>query len=160
MWFHIRKAGPEHLPGIRTAHREAVLGLTREAYGQVQLEAWAAAMRPEAIQSALADPELTMLVALVGEAVAGFILFAPGEVRAMYVHPAHARQGLGRQLLTLAEDATRQAGLDVLRLSASGNAVPFYRASGFVGGEEDVFCLRGGITLTCLKMEKRLSPLR
>jgi len=160
MLFHIRKAGPEDLPGIRTAHREAVLGLAREAYSQEQLAAWAAAMRPEAIWRALADPELTMLVALAGEAVAGFILFSPGEVRAMYVHPAQARQGLGRRLLALAEDATRQAGLDVLRLSASGNAVPFYTASGFVGGEEDVFTLRGGISLTCRKMEKRLSPLR
>ena len=44
MLFHIRKAGPEDLPGIRTAHREAVLGLAREAYSQEQLAAWAAAM--------------------------------------------------------------------------------------------------------------------
>ena len=158
MLFHIRKAGPEDLPGIRTAHREAVLGLAREAYSQEQLAAWAAAMRPEAIWRALADPELTMLVALAGEAVAGFILFSPGEVRAMYVHPAQARQGLGRRLLALAEDATRQAGLDVLRLSASDNAVPFYTANGFAGDEEDVFTLRGGISLTCRKMEKRLLP--
>lgn len=160
MDYRIRDARPEDLPGIRTAHREAVLGLAREEYSREQLTAWAAAMRPEAIWRALADPELTMLVALVDAVVAGFIMFAPGEVRAMYVHPAHARQGLGRRLLTLAEDATRRAGLDALRLSASGNAVPFYTANGFVRGEEDVFTLRGGITLTCRKMEKRLSPLR
>ncbi|MGD9609716.1 MAG: N-acetyltransferase family protein [Desulfovibrionaceae bacterium] len=79
MDYRIRDARPEDLPGIRTAHREAVLGLAREEYSREQLTAWAAAMRPEAIWRALADPELTMLVALVDAVVAGFICLPPGR---------------------------------------------------------------------------------
>lgn len=154
----IIEAGLEHSAGIRTTHREAVLGLARAYYDQTQLAAWAAAMRPEAVKRALTDADKTLLVALAGGEVTGFILFEPGEVFAMYVHPAHARQGLGGRLLARAEAAARQAGLETVRLTASRNAVAFYAAKGFRDIKETVFHLRGGIALTCLEMEKRLAP--
>jgi putative acetyltransferase len=132
--------------------------LASRHYAREELEAWAAGMRPEAIERALADPGKTLLVALADGEVAGFALFEPGEVLAMYVHPEHARQGLGGNLLARAETAARQAGCGTLRLTASRNAVAFYAANGFRGSGEDVFRLRGGLSLACLKMEKCLAP--
>lgn len=156
----ILPARPEHLPGICQVHREAVRGLARNHYTPGQLAAWAGAMRPAIMERALGEPDKTLLVALEGDAamVAGFVLFGPGEVHAMYVRPRYARQGLGTRLLSLAEDAARRRGCPRLRLTASRNAVDFYLANGFEAREETVFTLAGGLGLPCLRMDKSLLP--
>ena len=59
----------------------------------------------------------------------------------LYVDPAHFRQGLGKTLLTAAEDEIRQRGFPAVELDVTkGNdrAVRFYEAQGFVAyGEDD-----------------------
>jgi GNAT superfamily N-acetyltransferase len=48
----------------------------------------------------------------------------------LYVHPAHQRQGLGGRLLTAAEQAARQLGLQGLLVKAQQDALGFFRARG------------------------------
>jgi GNAT superfamily N-acetyltransferase len=158
MPYRIVEATAEHVSGICQAHREAVLGLARDHYAPGQIAAWAACMKPEKMERALADPAKSLFVALAEAEVAGFVLCEPGVVWAMYVRPRHARQGLGGNLLARAEALTRRQGLGTVRLTASLNAVAFYEANGFMAAGEDVFPLGNGLSLGCLRMEKSLVP--
>ena len=45
-----------------------------------------------------------------------------------------------------------------LHLSASLNAVPFYRAAGFVALREEAYAHPSGISLASVAMEKVLAP--
>lgn len=155
MAYCIEPADSRHIPGICQAHREAVLGIGPGTYPAAELDAWAAGMRPEKVDRALTEAGMTILVALAGKTVAGFIFFTPGEIKALYVRPTHGHQGVGGRLLELAETTCRHAETPVLRLTASRNAVPFYTAKGFQTVGRGAFPLAGGITLRCIIMEKR-----
>jgi len=159
MAYRIENARPEHIPGVCEAHRKAVLSVGPGPYTAKELDAWAAGMRPEKMERVLAEEGITLLVAADDAGVAGFILFAPTEVKALYVHPGHGHRGLGGRLLALAEQACRQHGASALRLTASRNAVPFYAGHGFQAVGRDVFPLRGGLLLECVTMEKALASV-
>jgi GNAT superfamily N-acetyltransferase len=53
------------------------------------------------------------------------------RVRAMYTHPAFARRGVGRLILSLCESAARTEGLGRVELVASMAGEPLYRACGY-----------------------------
>ena len=154
----IERARPEHVPGICQTHRAAVLGVAAGHYTAAQLTAWAGRMRPESMARAVADQAMTVLVAVSDGEVIGFVLYAPGEVKALYIRPQDGRQGLGSRLLALAEEASRLQGVETLRLTASLNAVAFYETRGFRVTGRDVFPVGDGLLLDCRTMEKCLSP--
>lgn len=56
----------------------------------------------------------------------------PARVRAMYTHPDHARQGVGRLILSLCEMAAAAEGFARLQLSSTLSGAPLYRACGFI----------------------------
>jgi GNAT superfamily N-acetyltransferase len=80
----------------------------------------------------------------------------PAKVRAMFTHPAFARRGVGRLILSLAEDAARAEGFTALELMASLSGLPLYEAAGFVPVEriEDT---NGGAPVPLVRMHKKLT---
>jgi len=79
------------------------------------------------------------------------------RIRAMYTAPEFLRQGVGRLILGLCEDAARAAGYDRAELVATLGGEPLYRAAGYAGIErfEDD---RGGAPVPLVRMGKRLVP--
>jgi len=59
-------------------------------------------------------------------------------------------------LLAAAEDMARATGCARLFLSASLNAVPFYRRAGFITLREALYPHRSGIGIPSVYMEKRI----
>lgn len=55
----------------------------------------------------------------------------PARIRAFFVHPRAARQGLGRRLLAYCESAARSAGFRRAELMATLPGVPLYSAMGY-----------------------------
>jgi putative acetyltransferase len=111
----------------------------REAYDDEQVAAWARGLDPEGYPIETAD---RFVVAEAQGAVVGFgelavdpgeYLAAPvdAEVRAVYVRPEVAREGVGSALLADLEAAARERGAETLGLWASLNAVPFYESQGY-----------------------------
>lgn len=92
--------------------------------------------------------------------IAGFgqLNRASGEVDAVYVLPERQGEGVGRALLRSLEGAARATGLKRLHLSATLNAVPFYKSAGYVGEGDTVHRLPTGVELECLRMSKELAP--
>jgi GNAT superfamily N-acetyltransferase len=86
-------------------------------------------------------------------------LLDPGRdaarIRAMYTHPAHVRQGVGRLVLTLCESAAAAEGFRRVELMATMAGKPLYRACGYAGIER-VVDDRGGAPVPLLRMTKIL----
>lgn len=55
----------------------------------------------------------------------------PARIRAFFVDPAYARQGLGRRLLAACIEAARAAGFAEMELVSTLPGEPLYRAEGF-----------------------------
>lgn len=78
------------------------------------------------------------------------------RVRAMYTHPAFARRGVGRLILSLCETAATAEGFTRVELVATLSGEPLYRACGYLPLEtfaDD----RGGTAVPLIRMGKQLS---
>ena len=76
------------------------------------------------------------------------------KIRAFFVHPDWARQGVASNLLEACEVAAQEAGFSRLELGATLTGVAFYSSRGYVANEPMEVALRNGATLPILKMVK------
>jgi GNAT superfamily N-acetyltransferase len=80
----------------------------------------------------------------------------PARIRAMYTDPSFARQGVGRLVLRLCEDAARRAGFNSATMMATMAGVPLYRAYGYAEAEPVFRVSVDGVEVPLVRMEKRL----
>lgn len=82
----------------------------------------------------------------------------PARIRAFFVAPRHARQGLGTVLLAHCEQEARQAGFASLALMATLPGVPLYTAAGFKPEPGISLSLAGGtVDVPFVPMSKSLA---
>jgi len=79
------------------------------------------------------------------------------RIRAFFVHPACARQGLGRKLLVHCEAAARAAGFHRAELMATLPGVPLYRALGYESLASVIHHLPDGLRVEFLRMGRALA---
>jgi GNAT superfamily N-acetyltransferase len=80
----------------------------------------------------------------------------PAKVRAMYTHPAFARRGVGRLILSLCEAAAVAEGFRTLDLMATLAGRPLYEAAGFVAIEH-LTDASGGAPVPLVHMRKSIA---
>jgi len=80
------------------------------------------------------------------------------KIRAMYTHPDHVRRGVGRRMLSVCEEAARQAGFRRVELMATMAGIPLYRASGYVPVESIASGPIDGVRVPLVRMHKSLAP--
>jgi len=78
------------------------------------------------------------------------------RIRAFFVDPSAARQGLGRLLLRHCTDAAAAGGFRVLELAATMPGVPLYLACGFEVVEPFEITLPGPIQVPLARMRRQL----
>ena len=78
----------------------------------------------------------------------------PAKIRAFFIHPDWARQGIGGMILEACEVAAKAAGFRWLEMGATLTGVPFYRAKGYEELEKTEVPLGEGLTLTVVRMAK------
>ena len=76
------------------------------------------------------------------------------KVRAIFVHPDFARQGLGSLILATAENAARAVGFHRFEMGSTLTGVPLYRLKGYIEVESIIIPLWNGQTLPVVKMVK------
>ena len=76
------------------------------------------------------------------------------KIRAFFVHPNWARQGIGTRILEACEKAATEAGFSRFELGSTLSGVPFYRARGYVEVENQSAQLSNGEVLPILRMAK------
>ena len=78
------------------------------------------------------------------------------KIRAFFVHPEWARQGIGTLILEACETAAIAAGFTRLEMGATLSGVPFYRAKGYTEIENQIVPLGNGEDLPIVRMTKQL----
>ncbi len=78
------------------------------------------------------------------------------RIRAMYTDPAFTRQGVGRLILNLCEDAARGQGFRRAELMATLAGMPLYRACGYEPAGDPVEVAAGGVKVPLCLMAKAL----
>jgi len=84
----------------------------------------------------------------------------PARIRAMFVHPTHARRGLGRMILETSESQARVMGFTRFELMATLPGVPLYEACGYERVEDVTLDLPDGTKLDCVRMSRRVKSLQ
>ncbi|MGB8061014.1 MAG: GNAT family N-acetyltransferase [Candidatus Sulfotelmatobacter sp.] len=181
MTFSLRKAVARDIPRLREVIEASVRGLQAEDYSPAQIEG--ALHSVYGVDSQLiADG--TYFVAEIPEG-AGMQIVACGgwsqrktlyggdqyasredslldpahdaaKIRAFFVHPRWARQGIGSLILDACEQAAVAAGFTRLEMGATLSGLAFYRARGYVEIENQAVPLRNGAVLPIVKMTKEV----
>ncbi len=76
------------------------------------------------------------------------------KIRAIFVHPRYARQGLGSRILAHVEAEAAAAGFRRFEMGSTLTGVPLYRLKGYVEVERIAVPLDNGETLPVVKMAK------
>ena len=76
------------------------------------------------------------------------------RIRAFFIHPKWARQGIGSMILEACEEAAKTAGFTRLEMGATLTGVPFYRARGYIASEYLEVPLANGESLPIVRMTK------
>ena len=76
------------------------------------------------------------------------------RIRAFFVHPDHARKGIGRFIINFCEEAARQNSFTRFELGATLPGVPFYLALGYSPVQHVDAILSDGEVLEIVKMQK------
>lgn len=80
----------------------------------------------------------------------------PAKIRAIFVHPAWARQGLGTLILKHCEDAAEQAGFHSLEMGSTLTGVALYSLKGYEKRETVHIPLPNGEVVPIIHMVKTL----
>jgi GNAT superfamily N-acetyltransferase len=78
------------------------------------------------------------------------------KIRAFFVHPNWARQGIGSLILEACENAAIAAGFTRLEMGATLSGIPFYSAKGYAEIENQTVALGNGEVLPIVKMAKEV----
>jgi GNAT superfamily N-acetyltransferase len=77
------------------------------------------------------------------------------KIRAFFIHPDYARQGVATMILDACEDAASAAGFSRYEMGATLTGVKFFRQRGYVAVEAMDIPLECGITLPIVHMVKQ-----
>lgn len=78
----------------------------------------------------------------------------PAKIRAFFVHPAHARKGIGKALLAHCEEAAQAHGFHTVELMATLPGIKLYATHGYEGGDVQFFRQPDGVDVPFLQMRK------
>jgi len=152
----IRGATEADAESIGRIFSSSIRELAKDYYNALQIESWAGGF---SIEQVLERIRLGgTYVAEFDGVIAGFgtIVLSRGEVEMVYVSPDYARKGVGAALVRFLEEIALDAGVKLLHLRGSLNAVPFYVHMGYVITEKTIHCNAQGIEFDCTIMEKHL----
>lgn len=78
------------------------------------------------------------------------------KIRAFFVHPKWARQGIGGMILKACENAALKAGFTRLEMGATLSGIAFYKAKGYAEIENQEAPLGNGEVLPIVRMAKSI----
>lgn len=177
MDFTIRKARLEERGHLQKLIAASARGLSKADYSDEQVEAAIATVF--GVDSALIDDGTYFVAEQAGELIGcggwskrktlfGGDQFAtrdeslldpesePAKVRAFFIHPDWARQGVARAILARCEEEARRAGFSAVELMATLPGIKFYEACGYDKSGQMDYEIAESVTLPLVPMRKDL----
>ena len=157
MRITIRDIRPDDAEAFLRVHHAAVRGIAAKDYPPEVIENWAPPIDDAALARFLANPDGEhRIIAEIGSIAVGIgaIVVAKCELRACYVAPEAARQGVGSAIARHLEELARQRNLPFLQLVSSVTAETFYESLGYFNLGRDQHILSSGAPMACVKMRK------
>jgi GNAT superfamily N-acetyltransferase len=77
------------------------------------------------------------------------------KIRAFFIHPAWARQGIGSRILEACEIAASSAGFTSYEMGATLTGAKLFGVKGYAAVENIEVPLKGGLSLPVIRMAKR-----
>ena len=154
MKITLRPATTDDCPVILETQIASIRELCTAEYDAGQIEKWTSGLTADTFRPGVEANEF-----LVAEGDAGIVGFAEmnpteGEIAAIYVHPRHARLGLGTLLFQALERRARADGTKRMKLISSLTAVPFYQRFGFAAGPVTTQRLANGAEIQGVPMHR------
>jgi N-acetylglutamate synthase-like GNAT family acetyltransferase len=78
------------------------------------------------------------------------------KIRAFFIHPSAAREGIGRAILERCEAEASAAGFRKAEMMATLPGVPLYEACGYEKAESVPVSVGEGLEIECIRMHKQL----
>jgi len=78
------------------------------------------------------------------------------KIRAFFIHPDFARQGIGSAILQACEDEARSYGFTVAEMMSTLPGVKLYSQRGYSGDERVQIPVGEGVDIECIRMTKEL----
>ena len=147
---------PQDAPLLADIFRAAIEELTQDDYNPAQQEAWASAADDLEAFAARLGKHLTLIATMEGSPVGFISLDAPTEIGLFYVHPAVARQGVGKLLYDAVEKLSKARGTPHLSVEASDTAREFFAHRGFSAEQRNSVSV-GNEWLSNTTMKKQLA---
>lgn len=119
---------------------------------------WAASPAPQSYPALVASGGAVIAQEQELSVMLGYAILdvGAGEVDAVFVDPLAGGRGVGKTMLAALERMALVHGHARVYLSASLNAVAFYRAAGFAALRNAVYPHPCGVALDCVEMEKTI----
>ncbi len=154
--FTIRRAREIDCEAILRVHLRAIREIAKSHYTLEEIEAWARPRKPQHYAESIRNKEF--YVAEENGFVIGFgaLNQMQGEIEAVYVNPEVVRRGIGNAILQKLEERARGLNIELLKMDASLNAVPFYKSAGYESQKKTKHRLTSGVEIGCVLMTKEL----
>ena len=130
--FALRPYLPRDAPFLAEIYRASIEELTEEDYNPEQQEAWASAADDLEAFAERLGKHLTLIATVDGSPIGFISLDSPADIGLLYVHPAVARQGIGKMLYDAVEKLATARGASYLKVDASDTAHEFFKRCGFI----------------------------
>jgi len=180
--LRVRKAVAADIPVLREVIEASVRGLQSSDYSPAQIEGALATVY--GVDSRLIEDGTYFVVESTGSSGCGVVgcggwsrrktlfggdqfagredsLLDPAhdaaKVRAFFVRPEWARQGIGSLILEACESAAQSAGFTRMEMGATLSGIAFYRAKGYAAIENQEVPLGNGESLPIVRMARKLS---
>ena len=177
MDYSIRHASLADREAIQRLIAESARGLSRAHYDDVQIEAAIATVF--GVDTDLIEDGTYFVVESAGELIgcggwsrrrtlfggdqyasrdASYLdpLSEPAKIRAFFIHPGHARKGVGRAILDRCESEATGYGFRAIELMATLPGVKFYQSCGYVEQGDYELELIEGVKLGLVPMRKEM----
>ena len=127
---YIRQATFDDIQRLWEVRRESILKLASKGMSVTQAFTWATKMTLEGMEARFRETEIW--IAELEGVLVGWVAVRGDYIDGLYIDPCSAEQGIGSELLSVAETLMRDRGIQAVRLDSSVNAERFYRHRGYL----------------------------
>jgi GNAT superfamily N-acetyltransferase len=153
----IRIAKPADYVEMDSVFRASAKAFCSESYDAATIVEWAGEAWPDRFKVGKEKGDEQYVFTWAGRIIGfGCINLPSKKLVSLFVHPEFSGQNIGRLILEYMFDRTAAAGIKVLKLDSSTNAVNFYKRHGFSEVGYSKYKTMSGLQMNSVQMELTL----